>query len=92
LLRVKLPMAVPVIMTGVRVSIVMLIGIASIAAYIGNDTLGAYIFEGIQRAQEKRYYAGAILIAILALIADYFLGWLQDRLTPEGLKGRRETA
>jgi osmoprotectant transport system permease protein len=92
LLRVKLPMAVPVIMTGVRVSIVMLIGIASIAAYIGNDTLGGYIFEGIQRAQEKRYYAGAILIAILALIADYFLGWLQDRLTPEGLKGRRETA
>jgi osmoprotectant transport system permease protein len=92
LLRVKLPMAVPVIMTGVRVSIVMLIGIASIAAYIGNDTLGGYIFEGIQRAQEKRYYAGAILIAILALIADYFLGWLQNRLTPEGLKGRRETA
>jgi osmoprotectant transport system permease protein len=91
LLRVKLPMAVPVIMTGVRVSIVMLIGIASIAAYIGNDTLGGYIFEGIQRAQEKRYYAGAILIAILALVADYFLGWLQDRLTPEGLKGRRET-
>jgi len=90
LLKVKLPMAVPVIMTGVRVSIVMLIGIASIAAYIGNDTLGRYIFEGIYRAQEKRYYAGAILVAILALAVDYFLGWLQDRLTPEGLKGRRE--
>lgn len=90
LLKVKLPMAVPVIMTGVRVSIVMLIGIASIAAYIGNDTLGRYIFEGIYRAQEKRYYAGAILVAILALAVDYFLGWLQDRLTPEGLKGRKE--
>jgi osmoprotectant transport system permease protein len=90
LLKVKLPMAVPVIMTGVRVSIVMLVGIASIAAYIGNDTLGAYIFEGIQRAQEKRYIAGAVLIAILALIVDYFLGWLQNRLTPIGLKGRRE--
>ncbi len=92
LLKVKLPMAVPVIMTGVRVSIVMLIGIASIAAYIGNDTLGRYIFEGIYRAQEKRYYAGAILVAVLALAVDYFLGWLQDRLTPEGLKGRREAA
>ena len=92
LLKVKLPMAVPVIMTGVRVAIVMLIGIASIGAYIGNDTLGKYIFEGIYRAQEKRYIAGAILVAILALAVDYFLGWLQNRLTPEGLKGRREVA
>jgi len=90
LLQVKLPMAVPVIMTGIRVSIVMLVGIASIAAYIGNDTLGKYIFDGITRAQEKRYYAGAILVAILALVVDYFLGWLQNRLTPEGLKGRQE--
>jgi osmoprotectant transport system permease protein len=90
--RVKLPMAVPVIMTGVRVSIVMLVGIAAIAAYIGNDTLGEYIFAGIQRAQEKRYFAGAILVAVLALVVDYFLGWLQNMLIPEGLKGRRETA
>ncbi len=91
LLKVKLPMAVPVIMTGVRVAIVMLIGIASIAAYIGNDTLGGYIFDGISRAQEKRYFAGAILVAALALAVDYFLGWLQNRLVPEGLKGRQET-
>jgi osmoprotectant transport system permease protein len=89
LTRVKLPMSIPVIMTGVRVSIVMLVGIAAIAAYIGNDTLGDYIFAGIQRAQEKRYIAGAILIAVLALAVDYFMGWLQNRLTPEGLKGRR---
>jgi len=90
LLKVKLPMAVPVIVTGVRVSIVMLIGITAIAAYIGNDTLGEYIFTGISRAQEKRYIAGAILVAILALAVDYFMGWLQNRWTPEGLKGRRE--
>jgi osmoprotectant transport system permease protein len=90
LLKVKLPMAIPVIMTGVRVSIVMVVGIAAIAAYIGNDTLGDYIFSGIQRAQEKRYIAGAILVAVLALAVDYLLGWLQNVLTPEGLKGRRE--
>ena len=92
LFKVKLPMAVPVIMTGVRVSVVMLVGIAAIAAFIGNDTLGEYIFAGIQRAQEKWYIAGAILVAALALVVDYSLGWLQKRLTPEGLKGRRETA
>jgi osmoprotectant transport system permease protein len=90
LLRVKLPMAIPVIMTGVRVAIVMLVGIAAIAAYIGNDTLGEYIFSGISRAQEKRYIAGAVLVAILALIVDYFMGWLQNRLTPEGLKSRQQ--
>lgn len=89
LLRVKLPMAIPVIMTGVRVAIVMLVGIAAIAAYIGNDTLGEYIFSGISRAQEKRYIAGAVLVAILALAVDYFMGWLQSRLTPEGLKSRK---
>ncbi len=87
--KVKLPLAIPVVMAGVRVSVVMLVGIAAIAAYIGNDTLGEYIFAGIQRLQEKLYVAGAILVAVLALAADYFLGWLQNRLTPEGLKGRR---
>jgi osmoprotectant transport system permease protein len=89
LMQVKLPLAVPVIMTGLRVSIVMLVGIAAIAAYIGNDTLGDYIFAGIQRAQDVRYITGAILVAALALIVDFLLGKLQDRLTPEGLKGRR---
>jgi osmoprotectant transport system permease protein len=86
---VKLPIATPVIMTGVRVSVVMLVGIAAIAAYIGNDTLGEYIFAGIQRAQELRYYAGAITVAIFALLVDHFLGWLQNRMTPQGLLGRR---
>jgi osmoprotectant transport system permease protein len=89
LTQVKLPLAVPVIMTGLRVSIVMLVGIAAIAAYIGNDTLGDYIFAGIQRAQDVRYITGAILVAVLALVVDFLLGKLQDRLTPEGLKGRR---
>lgn len=89
--KVKLPMSVPVILAGVRVSVVMLIGIAAIAAYIGNDTLGEYIFAGITRAQEKRYIAGAVLVAVLALAVDLFLGWVQKVMTPEGLKGRRET-
>jgi osmoprotectant transport system permease protein len=86
LLQVKLPLAVPVIMTGVRISIVMLIGIAAIAAYIGNDTLGEYIFSGIQRAQDVRSIAGAVVVALLALSVDFLLGWIQDRLTPVGLR------
>jgi len=91
MVQVKLPLAVPVIMTGLRVSIVMLIGIGAIAAYIGNDTLGEYIFAGIDRAQEVRYITGAILVAALALVVDFILGLVQEYLTPEGLKGRRNT-
>ncbi|MFO7943737.1 MAG: ABC transporter permease [Anaerolineales bacterium] len=87
--NVKIPIATPVIMAGVRVSVVMLVGIAAIASYIGNDTLGDYIFHGIQRVQPLRYYAGAITVAVFALSMDFFLGWLQNHLTPEGLKGRR---
>ncbi|MEA4907013.1 MAG: ABC transporter permease [Anaerolineaceae bacterium] len=88
--EVKLPLAMPVIMTGLRVSTVMLVGVAAIAAYIGNNTLGDYIFAGIQRAQEVRYTTGAILVAVLALAVDYLLGLLQDRLTPAGFKERRK--
>lgn len=82
LINVKLPLAMPVIMTGLRVSTVMLVGIAAIAAYIGTNTLGDYIFAGIQRAQEVRYITGAIVVAILALFVDYILGLIQKRLTP----------
>ncbi len=89
LIGVKLPLAVPVIMTGLRVSLVMLVGIAAIAAFIGNDTLGDYIFTGIQRAQDVRYITGAFVVAVLAVIVDFILGIIQDRLTPTGLKERR---
>lgn len=87
--QVRFPMAVPVIFTGVRVSIVMLVGIAAIAAYIGVDTLGDYIFSGIQRAQELRYLTGAMVVAVLALVIDYVLEKIEAWVTPEGLKGRQ---
>jgi osmoprotectant transport system permease protein len=92
LLQVKLPLSIPVIMTGLRVSTVMLVGIAAIAAYIGNATMGDYIFTGISRAQDIRYITGAIVVAILAVVVDYALGFLQEKLTPTGLKIRRKLA
>jgi len=90
LLRVKLPLAAPVIMTGIRVSCVMLVGIAAIAAYIGAFTLGEYIFTGISRAQEVRYITGALIVAVFALAVDYLLGWVQERVTPLALKERHK--
>lgn len=86
LYRIKLPIAVPVIMAGLRTAVVTNIGIAAIAAYIGAGGLGRPIFEGIVRSRMDIIIAGAILVSILALIADFLLARLEKWLTPKGLR------
>ncbi|KUO70514.1 MAG: choline ABC transporter permease [Clostridia bacterium BRH_c25] len=75
--KIKLPLAFPVIMAGVRTSVVMGIGIGAIAAYIGAGGLGAYIFHGISRSNDKMIIIGAVLISVLTILADKGLGRLQ---------------
>ncbi|MBL8702945.1 MAG: ABC transporter permease [Alphaproteobacteria bacterium] len=70
---VELPIALPVILGGVRIATVMNIGVASIAAYIGAGGLGTLIFRGIATVDSDTVLAGAIPIAILALAADAVL-------------------
>lgn len=79
LTRVKLPLALPVIMAGVRTSVVMGVGIASVAAYIGSGGLGELIFRGISRTQQPMILAGALMIAVLALACDAALARLERR-------------
>jgi osmoprotectant transport system permease protein len=86
LYKVKLPMTVPVIMAGVRVSMVMIVGIAAIAKLIGVLCLGKYIFDGISTASDPMVIAGAVGVSIFALLVDSLLGWAQGRLTPAGLQ------
>lgn len=86
LFKVKLPLALPVIMAGVRTAVVINIGIAAIAAYIGAGGLGNYIFRGISRNYGAMIWAGAIFVSILALIADFVLGLIENYLTPKGIK------
>lgn len=86
LYRVKLPMTVPVIMAGVRISMVMIVGIAAIAKLIGVTCLGKYIFDGIGRGSDPMVLAGAIGVSIFALLVDGLLGWAQKALTPAGLR------
>jgi osmoprotectant transport system permease protein len=80
LLRIQIPLALPVIMAGIRTATVMVIGIAAIASYIGAGGLGELIFHGISRTQPYRILAGAILISIMAVLADLILGWVEERL------------
>jgi len=84
--QVEIPIAVPVIMAGVRTAVVMNIGVAAIAAYIGAGGLGVLISRGISQSDSRQLIAGAIAVSALAIIADYVLLYVQKRLTPAGLK------
>jgi len=85
LLRVEIPNALPVIMAGVRTSVVMNIGIAVIAAYIGAGGLGVLITQGISRGDNYLIISGSIAVAILAIIADSILLFIQKRFTAKAL-------
>src|SRR5271167_576848 len=80
--QVELPLALSVIIAGVRVSAVMSIGVATIAAAIGAGGLGEYIFRGLAMVNNQVILAGAIPAAAMALLADVSLGWLEKRLSP----------
>lgn len=86
LARVEIPIAVPLIMAGVRIAVVINIGIAAIATYIGAGGLGTLISRGITQSDPRQLVAGALLVSIIAVLADYGLLWVQKRLTPVGLR------
>ncbi len=81
LLQVEMPLAIGVILAGVRVATVIGIGLATIAAAIGAGGLGEFIFRGVAIVDNQLILAGAIPAAIMALAADFGLGWLERRLT-----------
>ncbi|WP_437881850.1 ABC transporter permease [Pseudomonas sp. LRF_L74] len=83
---VDLPIALPVILAGVRTAVVMNIGVMTIAATIGAGGLGVLILTAISRSDMTTLFVGAVLVSLLAIIADLFLQWLQKTLTPRGLK------
>lgn len=83
LFQVQLPLALGVIIAGVRVAAVISVGLATIAAAIGAGGLGEYIFRGLAMVSDQVILAGAIPAALLALFADFSLGLLEKRLTPQ---------
>jgi osmoprotectant transport system permease protein len=82
LFQVELPLALSVILSGVRVAVVISVGLATIAAAIGAGGLGEFIFRGLAMVDNRVILAGAIPAAVLALLADLSVGWLERRLRP----------
>lgn len=85
LFKVETPLAVPVIMGGVRVAAVTGIGIATIATLIGAGGLGTLIYQGIGMYNIPMMFAGAIPAALLALLTDFILGLFEKQLTSKGI-------
>jgi osmoprotectant transport system permease protein len=80
--QIEVPLAIGVILAGIRIALVLSIGLATIAAAIGAGGLGEFIFRGLAMVDNSVILAGAIPAALLALIADFCLGWLERRLSP----------
>ncbi|MGH1543571.1 MAG: ABC transporter permease [Arenicella sp.] len=82
---VEVPLAIPVIMAGVRMAVVLNIAVATVAVYIGAGGLGELINEGIASTNRTKLLVGAIAVSILAVVADYIFLFVQKLLTPKGL-------
>jgi osmoprotectant transport system permease protein len=80
LFQVELPLALGVIVAGVRVATVICVGLATIAAAIGAGGLGEFIFRGLAMVNDQVILAGAVPAALLALFADFTLGRIEKRL------------
>ncbi len=86
--EVEIPLAVPVIMAGIRTAVVMNIGVTAIAAYIGAGGLGAFISRGISQSDPRQLITGALAVSLLAITADLLLALVQRGLTSKGLNPR----
>jgi osmoprotectant transport system permease protein len=82
--QVELPLAMGVIVTGIRVATVIAVGVTTIAAAVGAGGLGVYIFRGLRQYDNNLLLAGALSAAVLALAADLFLGLLERQFSFEG--------
>src|SRR5882762_1499454 len=89
LLQVELPLAMSVILTGVRVAVVITIGVAIIAAEVGAGGLGEYIFRGLRMDDNRLLLAGAVPSALMALVADFGFSLIERRFDPDAQRGSR---
>ena len=86
LFKIQIPLSLPVIMAGIRVSAVTAVGLMTIAAYIGAGGLGYLVFSGIRTINNFQILAGAIPACLLALLVDYVFSIIERLVTPISLQ------
>jgi osmoprotectant transport system permease protein len=80
--RIELPLALPLIVSGVRIALVTAVGIATVAAFINAGGLGTIILTGIGQAYPEKIIVGGAAAAIMAMSFDLSIGWLTRRMAP----------
>jgi len=83
---VQIPLALPIIMTGIRVASVTAVGLMTIAAFIGAGGLGYMVFSGVSMVDNNMILAGSIPACILALVMDFIVGKIEKGVTPPGIR------
>ncbi|TFB19629.1 ABC transporter permease [Filobacillus milosensis] len=86
LLRVEFPLALPFIMAGIRTATVLTVGVATLATFVGAGGLGDVIYRGLQAYNQHLILAGAIPVAILAIMFDFVLKYFEKKTTPKGIQ------
>ncbi len=86
LYRVQLPLATPVILAGVRVAIVMMVGIATLAVFIGERNLGVLIQQGLVRTRSDMIIVGALIVSFFAVGIDFVFGKLEKHVVSPGIR------
>lgn len=84
--KVKIPIALPVIMGGIRSSATIIIGSTTVAAVIGGGGLGDFIFIGLKLQKPEMLISGAITVSLLAIIVDYIMAMIERKVVPRGLQ------
>jgi osmoprotectant transport system permease protein len=90
--RIQAPLVTPLVAAGIRTSAVQIIATATLAAFIGAGGFGDYIVDGLTVFNYTELIVGAVSVAILAMLVEVSLSWLQRALTPEGLKVQEQAA
>jgi glycine betaine/choline ABC-type transport system substrate-binding protein/ABC-type proline/glycine betaine transport system permease subunit len=83
---IQIPLALPIIMTGIRISAVTAVGLMTIAAFVGAGGLGYMVFSGVQTVNNNMILAGAIPACLLALAMDFVVGKIEKGVTPPGIR------
>ncbi|MDO4589515.1 MAG: glycine betaine ABC transporter substrate-binding protein [Fusobacterium sp.] len=92
LFKVQIPMALPIIMAGVRISAVTAVGLMTIAAFVGAGGLGYLVFSGIRTANNLQILAGAVPACILALFIDFIASIVEKAVVPEGINLKNKSS